>query len=227
MLSLEDAQALEREAEGNNGHCTHCGQTIKVYKYKANRTIALMLLKIADRVKETGNPIVHYDDISVSHAFHSQRAKLRQHGLIYKHKENGRHIANKWGITTKGWQWIKGEPIPTRVIVFNNQVLGHDGGTITIAQALGEKYDPQIYASVVISEPEARAYADIQKPEYNKEVDAKYLGYTGGELISGQTYPLKMARLQIGKPLQIQMPGGRELEYNDVAAFAKTWQIVS
>lgn len=223
-FSLEDAQALEREAEQNDGHCSHCGNTIKIYKYKANRALATMLKLMADVVKDTGINKVHYDNIPVAHALHSQRAKLRQHGLIAKYKEDGKHVANMWVITRKGWDWLKGEPIPKKVIVYNNQVLGHEDGLITIGEALGEKYDPQVYAEVALAEPEAKAVAHIREPQKTLVYDAQYLGYPSQNLNNNDTYEIEIERMQIGRPVKIIRP--IETEYRTVADFLKKWKII-
>lgn len=227
--TLDEAQALIRE---NNAHCPTCSHKLAIYKYKANRSAAVMLRKIADVVRDSGTNKVNYDDIPVPHALHSQRSKLRQHGLIAKYKENGTHVANMWLITNKGWDWLTGKPIPAVVLVFDNQVLGHDGGEITIHEAIGDK-TPTTFDQKAITPAEARAYRGVhdepkRKVRYNAIYKAS--GYSDQQPKKGQQYEIAMDKLQMGKPLKVECPLKGDLvfhaEYKDIAAFQKAWQIV-
>lgn len=232
--TLDEAQALIRE---NKAHCPTCSHKLAIYKYKANRAAAIMLRKIADRVKDSGVQQVNYDDIPVPHALHSQRSKLRQHGLIAKYKENGTHVANMWVITHKGWDWLTGKPIPAVVLVFDNQVLGHDGGEITIQEALGEHRPSDNYDERPISEAEATAYRGIHdEPKKVIRYSAIYKGRhtLNGQPIKGQQYEIAIGKLQMGKPVVVDCQLDNKVplllfhtEYPDIAAFQKQWQIVS
>lgn len=228
--TLEEVEKLIRD---NRGYCPCCGHKLAIYKYRANKSLAVMLRKIADTVRDTGSKQVNYDDIPVPHALHSQRSKLRQHGLIAKYKENGKHVANMWVVTNKGWDWLTGKPIPAVVLVFDNQVLGHDGGEITITEALGERAAANNFEQKPISPDEAKVYDNVREPKrmvrYNALFKANIHSSQGPQ--KGEQYIIGMERLQIGKPIKMifNLPNQLEpieREYRDIAAFQKDWQIV-
>lgn len=128
-MDLEAAQALEFEAnELNGGCCTHCHQTIKIYRY------------------------------------------------------------------------------------------GISDSMVTVLRAMAKSTTPQA----------GRAYAHVRKPEYHKTVTAIYNGISVGALVRGNKYSIKMAKLQTGKPLdiEVQLDEPKQLSYSDIAAFGKSWQVV-
>lgn len=231
--TLEEVQQLIKE---NRGYCPCCGHKLAIYKYKANKSAAVMLRKIADRVRDSGSKQVNYDDIPVPHALHSQRSKLRQHGLIAKYKENGTHVANMWVITNKGWDWLTGKPIPAVVMVFDNQVLGHDGGEITIQEALGENKRANEFEQETITPDEAKVYDNVREPKRQVRYNALFKGhsYSENQPKKGQQYEILVGKLQMGKPVIVDCPLDTKIpptvyhaEYKDIAAFQAQWQIVS
>jgi hypothetical protein len=221
MIDLAQAQALEKEAHEHDGICTHCYQSIKVYRYSIS-TNMVNTLKVIAKASRMGGDIIDVGKLTLDHNERSQLTKIRLHGLIAKVKKDGHQIPRHWVVTTKGWQFLGGEDIPAKVVIYNNQVLGHDGGTTNIKRVSGMAGD---FEKQSITEAESRTYAAIRKPVYDKTVTAEYLGYSTGEFVKGQEYQIKMSRLQVGKPLHIQTPLGGEQEYKDVAAFARTWKV--
>lgn len=232
--TLDEVEQLIKE---NRGYCPCCGHKLAIYKYRANKSAAVMLRKIADRVKDSGVKQVNYDDIPVPHALHSQRSKLRQHGLIAKYKENGTHVANMWVITNKGWDWLTGKPIPAVVLVFDNQVLGHDGGEITISEALGENKKPNEFEQAPITPDESKQYGSLRsEPKKAVRYNALFKGNSYGEHqpTKGQQYEIMIGKLQMGEPVVVDCPLDTKIpptvfhaEYKDVGSFQKNWQIVS
>lgn len=229
-MDLQRAAALEREAEQNDSHCSHCEQTIKVYRYGISDSMVRVLRAMAGATDEGSGRSIDVDSIDLKHSERTQLTKMRFHGLVAKVKEDGRQIPRHWLITRKGWQFLGKEPVPAKVIVYNNQVLGHDGGTITIDRIGGGAGE---YDETPISEAESRTYAHIREPQWGKLQQATYLGMTGGKLQNGTIYDMKMDRLQVGKPIKIivlldkKTRDTAEYEFKDVAAFAKTWQVVA
>lgn len=221
MVDLQQANALETEARQNDGLCTNCHQSIKIYRYSIS-TSMVYVLKAIGKASRMGGDVIDVGKLDLDHNERSQLTKLRLHGLIAKVKKDQHHIPRHWVVTTKGWQFIGGSDVPAKVVIYNNQVLGHDGGTTNIKRVTGMPGD---FEKQSISEAESRTYASIRKPEYDKVVTAEYLGYSSGEFVKGQEYTIKMSRLQVGKPLHVQTPMGGEQEYKDVAAFARTWKV--
>lgn len=228
-MNNEQIKALEKEAELNNGRCSKCNQTIKIYKYRVNKTHASFLKAMANAVRDTGVNDVDISTIGVAYSTRTQVSKIRQHGLIARIKdERGVQLPRRWLITHKGWEFLNGKPIPEKVVIYNNQVLGHDEATTTIYEVLGGRFDPQepIYAETPVSEPEARVYSEVRQPKSQLEQQMIYKGRTdyGDGYTTGQQYDLVLERLQIGKPVTIKSPHKRE--YRDIAAFQKHWRAV-
>lgn len=221
MVDLEQAKALETEAREHDGICTHCHQSIKIYRYSISTSMVYVLKAIA-KASRMGGDIIDVGKLDPDHNERSQLTKLRLHGLIAKVKKDKHHIPRHWVVTTKGWQFIGGSDVPAKVVIYNNQVLGHDGGTTNIKRVTGMPGD---FEKQGITEAESRTYSDIRKPQYDKVVQAEYLGYSGGEFVKGQVYEIKMSRLQVGKPLHVMTPAGGEQQFNDIAAFGKTWKV--
>ncbi len=225
-MNNEQIAALEKEAEHNNGRCSKCNQTIKIYRYKINKTHASFLKAMANAVRDTGVNDVDISTIGIAYSTRTQVSKIRQHGLIARIKNaEGKQIPRRWLITHKGWEFLNGQAIPEKVIIYNNQVLGHDGADVTIYKVLSERFDPQepIYAETPVSEPEARTYSEVRQPKKRMEIQAVYKGrgYDTGYQ-AGQQYDLVLDRLQLGKPVKVLAPHARE--YRDIAAFQKDWR---
>lgn len=228
MIKPERKVELEKIAAANDGHCDRCGQTIKFYRYKVSHSHCNFLRAMADRVRDTGINDVDIGDINIAYSVRSQVTKMRQHGLIARVKGNtGAQIARRWLITKKGWDFLTGKPIPDYVIVFNNQVLGHDGEGVTIHQVLGEKFDPNtpVYEESPVTPKEAVVYNDVRKAK-SYETNAIYRGrsWPMNEYAFGGEYKLQINKLQIGKPVIITEPYTRE--YKDIAAFKRDWKVI-
>lgn len=231
-MTEPDIATLEKVAELNNGHCDRCGQTIKIYRTKPNIHHARMLRRMADVVERqrlelldfTEANKVNFDDIEGSFTEKSQRTKMRHHGFIAKVRdEKGAHVANTWLITSKGFDFLEGKPVPATVVVYDNQVLGHEGGTITIGQVLGE---PSEYESEKISTAEAEVYGNAREPK-KVSVAAEYKGRMYQFLKQGSTYHITTGKLQVGKPLEVFIDGmDRHLMYNDIATFQREWKVL-
>lgn len=228
-MTLDRAVELEKEAEANGGRCTHCEQTIKIYRYPISRTIKRVIKAIAKATTpDTGRAVDVDRDIEIAHSERSQLSKMRQHGLIAQPKDaRGVKISRHWLITRKGWQFIAGDPVPAKVVVYNNQVLGHEGGTITFDRADAEADQ---FEQAPISEAESSLFADVRMPKVNYRMTAVYLGMSFHDqtkkvdMKHGDTYELVLEKLQTGKPVVVLEP--IEREYNDIARFGRDWRAV-
>ena len=227
-MDLALAKALETEAvETNNGNCTHCHQTIKIYRYGISDSMVTVLRAMAKSTTPQAGRAIDVDAINLRHSERTQLTKLRFHGLVAKVKDDdGTQVARHWLITRKGWAFLGGEDIQEKVVVYNNQVLGHEGGTTNIRRIAGGNGE---FEQQPITQAESRTYAHVREPEYDKTVKAVWLGYSIGQLVKGQTYMVKMQKLQVGKPIKIQVPGREpqgNMQYPDIASFARSWQVV-
>ena len=226
-LSTEKINELIAVAAANDGHCDRCLRVIKVYKYQISKTMAKIMREMAKATKATGERAIDMETLDLTHTERSQLSKMRQHGLIVQPKnEDGVKKARHWLITTKGWQFLRGEDIPAKVIVFDNQVLGHEGGMANIRRILGE---PGFYESDPLSTEEAAAYHDVRTPQKRQQHTAEWRNYSTGGFVQGHTYDIEIDRLQMGKPVVVhgKDEAGNEFtqEYRDIAAFHKSWKI--
>lgn len=129
------------------GKCEHCGQTIQVYKYKVTPAMVYLLKDMARISREYINNggtwpcCVDTADIDRPYGIKSQITKLRLHGLVDRDIENGKQVPRSWIITHKGWSFLKGEPVMSKVIVYNNKVIGYGTDTCTLSQVTGRADD--------------------------------------------------------------------------------------
>jgi hypothetical protein len=225
MIELEQAQQLVKEAEKNNGHCGNCGQTIKIYRYGISNSMVRVLKAMAKAGTYAGQAI-DADKLDLKHSERTQLTKMRFHGLIAKVKRDGRQVPRQWVITTKGWQFLGNKPVMAKVLVYENQVLGHDGGETTIRRIAGLAGD---YEEQAITEPEAKAYSDVRTPQKHLSMRAYYIGHTRPNLgKTGIALDLELDRLQIGHPIKLTvMETNDTLEYKDIAAFKRDWRVTA
>lgn len=226
MLTNDQVEALKVIADHNDGKCDRCNRPINIYRYKLNSTLAIFLRRMAQAVKQSGVNDVDVSTLGLPYSMRTQVSKLRTHGLIarVKNDENAQ-VAGHWLVTRKGWDWLRGEPLPAKVVVFENQVLGHEGGTLTINEVLKELPDPK-GETVQITEEEAQVYADLrEKPRREIVLQARFRGgYEGPNLKRGTEYEVIVNKLQLGQPVKLIAPVPRE--YKDLAAFQKDWAII-
>lgn len=223
MIDLAQAQALEKDAQKNDGHCSSCGQTIKIYRYGISNSMVRVLKAMARASDYPGKPI-DADKLELKHSERTQLTKMRFHALVAKVKEDGHQVPRQWVITTKGWQFLGNKPVPAKVLVYENQVLGHDGGETSIRRVSGIAGD---YEQEPISEPEAKAYSDVRTPRRHTTVTAIYTGRHAGLSKTGMAIELLVDRLQVGQPVNIEVPGGQTIEYKDIAAFKRDWKVTA
>lgn len=228
MITLEQAQVLKKEAEENGGKCSHCHHSINIYEYPINKVMVKFLRAMAKATDDGQSREVDVEKVSVIHHERTQITKLRIHGLIAKVKdEKGHHKARMWLITKKGWDFLRGVEVPRKVVIYNNQVLGHTGGMVTVGRI---DSDSATYDKKAITESEAKVYSDVRTPVKLTEHDATYLNSSNGDLLKGSTYTIYVERLQMGKPVKIQVDVAHkkdrlQMQYADIAAFQRRWKI--
>ena len=227
-LSKTKIEELIQVAAEHDGHCDRCLRVIKVYKYPVSRTMAKIMREMAKATRATKERAIDMETLELTHTERSQLSKMRQHGLVVQPTdERGVKKPRHWLVTKKGWQFLRGEPIPAKVIVFDNQVLGHEGGTTDIRRLLD---DPGFYETDPLSTAEAAAYHDVRTPAKLKHYTAEYKGATTSGLEKGNSYTIMLERLQMGKPVRVHISlaeGAKPsvLEYQDIAAFQSSWKI--
>lgn len=226
-LTTEQIQEIIKIAQHNDGHCITCFRTIKIYKYRVSETMAKIMREMSRATKQTGERIIDMETLGLTHTERSQLSKMRQHGLVVQPKDE-RNVKKPrhWLITTKGWKFLRGEPIEAKVIVFDNQVLGHEGGTCTIRQLLN---DPGFYESDPLTPAEAGMLHDVRTPKRQLAYSATYQGSTDSKLTHGASYKIFVERLEIRKPVNVdvEVPDSGIVQhvFNDIAGFQRTWKV--
>lgn len=226
-LSKEKIDEILKVAAANDGHCDRCLRVLRIYKYSISSMMAKVLREMAKETRSTNNRSVDMDTIELSHTERSQLSKMRQHGLITQPKDSrGVKSPHHWLITTKGWDFLGAKDVPAKVLVFDNQVLGHEGGMTNIRRLLD---DPGFFESDPLSTAEATVYHDVRTPKKEIEYQAAWLGQSIPALIKDSVYNIKVERLQVGKPVCIVVTDSkgdeREYTYRDIATFARYWKI--
>lgn len=228
MITLEQAKTLKKEADENGGKCTNCHHAINIYEYPVNKVMVKFLRAMQKATDDTKSREIDVETVSVIHHERTQITKLRIHGLIAKVKdENGKHKSRMWLITRKGWDFLNGQEIPRKVVIYNNQVLGHTGGNITISQI---DKDAGEFNKRSITAPESKVYSDVRTPARMTEHYAEYQRTSNKDLLKGTCYTILVERLQVGKPVHVKavVPSLSEpvpLMYQDIASFQRSWKI--
>lgn len=222
MITSQELEELQHIAEQNDGHCDRCNRVIKIYRYRLNKTMAYFMRRMADRVRESGVNDVDISTLGMGYSTQTQMTKIRLHGLIARVKDaKGVQVGNHWLITSKGWDFLTGKQVPLKVVVFDNQVLGHDATVTTIGGVDGGK---SFEEQENITTPEAKVYSKARQGFKGMKVFARYKG-RDGTFFHHQTYELLIDKLQIGKPVKMLKPS--EIEYADIAQFQSVWAVVN
>lgn len=225
-MNREELYKLLKIAEAHNGRCDRCHRVIQVYRYRINQAQVGILKQMKKLEDETGKPDINFDRIKAIYSHMTQRSKMRLNGLIVQSKdETGKKIGNTWRITTKGYNLLNGVPVPLTVIVFDNQVIGHDDKWATIDEIMPEPGD--LIEAKPITTDEAHVYGDIRNGNIrHKRFNAKFTG-SAAFLRKGEVHVIQVPRLALGSPVMVRVEStGQDVKYKDIAAFEAAWQIV-
>jgi hypothetical protein len=236
MARFTDEQLAQiREIAESTGVCPTCLQSVSINLYGISPTMVETLKQMARitemQIKELGERAVDVRKTSLDHNHRSSLSKLRQHGLIAKVKgDNDRQIAGHWLVTRKGYAFLNGSEVETRVEIFNNTVLGHTDGTTNIHEVLkADKLanDESLIENKKIAPAQAAALGSLrEKAPAGKTTkhSAEYVGSKyNGLATPGHIYELEISPLVTGKPITMVKP--YEREYKDISAFMRDWKI--
>lgn len=109
----------------SNEYCDHCGAKLEKTRVSITRTLAKTLIKLRRLESELGKPQIwlDHDDVNSEHRLtRSQRnnmTRLRWLGLArYTESHSG-----TWFITSKGYKFLRGEPVKCEVWTFRNKII--------------------------------------------------------------------------------------------------------
>jgi hypothetical protein len=222
VLDRQSIEAIQRLTKLHDGECPTCHQNIKFYTYTVNKAAAVFLRAMAGCGNEKQVKEIDISQLGLSYSVRTQMTKLRLHGLIARVLDgDGNHKANVWRITRRGWALLRGEPIPKKTTVYNNQTLGHSDELITIAEIMSDREQHQPFWSEPATVEEARTYHDVREPQRHMKLQAVRMS---GSKPGHESQEIEIDRLEVGKPIRILSPF--EYEYRDIAAFRRAWRVV-
>lgn len=225
----DDVVARMRELSEKEGRCVCCGAKVQKYWYKMTPGLADILIVMLKRVRDTNKNHIKLRDLyDVLTPYQTtQMSKLRFHGLIAKHRDtDGRH--DGWLLTKRAGLWLKNEVrIPLRVQVYRNHITDKSVETVGAYDIIGA--DKKEYLETTFSYERAKPEEMERATLYDRTVQAIWQGYSAGQLVNGQQYTLKMAKLQMGKPIKVQLQSNepKELQYSNLVEFGKNWRVVN
>jgi len=145
--SLEEAREfLRRNAEAGVA-CPCCGQFAKVYKRKLNSQMARFLVRLyaMDRRRKKKRWFHAREIVGGTDKASSDGTYLEHWRMIEaKPKEDGDtgRTSGMWGITESGRAFVEGRIDANRhVVLYNNELLDWSEETVTLQEALGDKFD--------------------------------------------------------------------------------------
>lgn len=148
MTLSEAREALERNLERGT-HCPCCQQYARNYKRKLNSGMARSLIHIYNwyTQQKTRKPFLHVKDYLRENALHNSHdwTLLKYWDLLELKKEEREDGSSRNGyyrITQKGILFVEGKiKVWDHIYIYNNEVQGFSQDTLTIKQALGNKFD--------------------------------------------------------------------------------------
>jgi hypothetical protein len=130
--------------------CPNCGAGMVEFIFSIDCLDVVLLYEMAKVVRDNvykGQRFseanqVHVPSLATHHSVKCRTTKCSKLGLIAKVREaNGRHKQGFWLITTRGWDFLKGEPVPAKVAVFRKKIIERFNEIITIDEAKKVRYN--------------------------------------------------------------------------------------
>lgn len=147
-MNLEAARArmIDGARQKDGTRCPCCERFIKLYRRPLNASMARYLIFMVKKSGPTNIWLhVETDFRDVSIPSRGDYAKLRYWGLIEPKpgkSDRGGRTNGYWRLTDKGRAFVNDEiAVPAKIHLLNNKVVGWSDDTITIKEALGEKFD--------------------------------------------------------------------------------------
>ena len=148
-MDLKQAKQQVQDNLEKGDHCPCCGQFAKLYKRKLNSAMVAALVLINKYFKE--NPDAEWlhvenylKSLNIPAAVRGDFPKLRHWGLLEAKtgiREDGSKRVGLYKVTLRGQAFLSGIlKVPSRVHLYNQEVLGFSGKEIRVEKALGNKF---------------------------------------------------------------------------------------
>lgn len=154
--------------------CPNCGENMREYVYELNVLDASLLLAVAAqvRLRSAENDFTIANQVYIPSLNLSDSVRLRvshsgRLGILAKVRdEKGAHVRGVWLITKRGWALLRGERVPSKVIVFRAKIQERFDDTTTmneIFQKFGKRGSH--HASMQSRVDDYREVENMYKPE--------------------------------------------------------------
>lgn len=134
----------------DRAHCANCGESMAVYIYSVTFLDTKLLCAMAEVITRRVRAGMSFTDANKIHlpseikdyTLISRQTIASKLGLIakvMKKSATGKPVHDRhagWSITRRGFNFLKGEPVPKMVKVFHNKIQEHYEETITMQESL-------------------------------------------------------------------------------------------
>lgn len=127
--------------------CANCGESMAVYIYSVTYLDTKLLCAMAEIVSKRMNKGMSFTEANKIHlqteipnyTLTSRQTIASKLGLVAKVMKNGKHDRKMgWSITKRGFDFLKGKPVPRQVKVFHNTIQERYDETITMTETLSQ-----------------------------------------------------------------------------------------
>ena len=136
--TLEQAKKYLRDNFNEGVKCPCCTQEVKLYKYKINVGMAVVLIQMYKLNKEWVHPL---KDLKTNNGDY---AKLRFWGLVKPctdELEEDKKASGYWKVTEAGRKYVENKiTVKEKAYLFNNKCYGFSENEINIVDALKNKF---------------------------------------------------------------------------------------
>lgn len=124
----------------DKAHCGNCGANMKIDLYSPDVIDGLLLLKMAEAVRENVKKGIPFTDANMVHVPTLQTTDAIRHRttrcsyLNYIKQPDKVRQSGNWLITHWGWQLLAGKPVPKYVKYFRGHLIERGDETVTLAE---------------------------------------------------------------------------------------------
>lgn len=129
----------------DRSHCANCGESMAIYLYTVTYLDTRLLCAMADVITKRMNKgmdftaanKIHLPTEIKNYTLISRQTITSKLGLIAKVMKDGKHDRKAgWSITRRGFDFLRGQPIPKMVKVFHNRIQEHFEDTVTMKELI-------------------------------------------------------------------------------------------
>lgn len=167
--------------------CANCGASMEISLYSPDILDALLLLKIAEEVRNrmkkgmsfTEANLVHVPTLLTTDGIRHRTTRCSYLNYIKQPKE----VSNtgNWLITQWGWKALRGEPVPKTVRYFRGKLIDRGEETITLSGMFQIHRDK--VQEAIARRKKVRSDYVAEVKDYNPSEWAEFDGVVTGQLI--------------------------------------------